>query len=134
MLEASSSYPLANALWTMFVFFAWVIWIWLLFTIFADLFRRHDTSGWSKAGWTLLLLCLPFVGVMIYLIVESKGMAERRVAETQAAQQSFDSYVRTVSGNGHNSAQQIGQAKELLDSGSLTKDEFETLKAKALAS
>jgi hypothetical protein len=134
MLEASSSYPLANAIWTMFVFFAWVIWIWLLITIFMDLFRRHDVSGWGKAGWVALLLVLPFVGVLIYLIVESKGMADRRQAEVQASQQSFDSYVRSVSSNGHDAASQIGQAKELLDSGSISKDEYEVLKQKALAS
>jgi hypothetical protein len=134
MLEASSNYPLANAIWTMFVFFAWVIWIWLLITIFMDLFRRHDVSGLGKAGWVFLLLVLPFVGVLIYLITESKGMAERRASEAQAAQQSFDSYVRSVSPNGHDAASQIGQAKELLDSGSITKDEYEVLKQKALAS
>jgi hypothetical protein len=134
MMEASSSYPLANAIWTMFVFFAWVIWIWLLITIFMDLFRRHDVSGWGKAGWVALLLVLPFVGVLIYLIVESKGMADRRQAEVQASQQSFDSYVRSVSSNGHDAASQIGQAKELLDSGSISKDEYEVLKQKALAS
>ena|SRR5947208_15177551 len=134
MFEASSSYPLANAIWTMFVFFAWVIWIWLLITVFMDLFRRHDVSGWGKAGWVALLLVLPFVGVMIYLIAQSKGMAERREAEAQAAQKSFDSYVRSVSPNGHNAASEIGQAKDLLDAGSITQDEFDKLKAKALAS
>jgi hypothetical protein len=134
MLEASSSYPLANAIWTMFVFFAWVIWIWLLITVFVDLFRRHDVSGWGKAGWVALLLILPFLGVLIYLIGQGKGMADRRAAETQAAQQSFDSYVRSVSSNGHNAASEIGQAKELLDSGSITQDEFDALKRKALAS
>ena len=62
MIEASSSYPLANALWTMFVFFAWVIWIWMLITIYSDLFRRHDVSGWAKGAWTVFLLVVPFIG------------------------------------------------------------------------
>ncbi|MFL6237933.1 MAG: SHOCT domain-containing protein [Actinomycetes bacterium] len=134
MLEASSSYPLLDAMWTMFVFFAWVIWIWLLFTIFGDLFRRHDVSGWGKAGWTVLMLCLPFIGVLIYLIGQSQGIAERRAAEVDAAQQRSAAYIRSVSANGNGAASEIGKAKELLDSGSIDEDEFETLKHKALAS
>ena len=137
MFEAASSYPLLDAMWTVFVIFGWVIWFWLLVTVCSDLFRRHDVSGWGKAGWLAMLLVLPFVGVLIYLIAQGKGMAERRTADTTAAKTDFDNYVRSVSssGNGHgNSASEIGQAKELLDSGAISKDEYETLKQKALAS
>ena len=122
-----------NALWTMFVFFAWIIWIWLLFTIFSDLFRRSDVSGWGKAGWTVFVLVLPFIGVFVYLVTEGRGMSDRRMAEAQAAQQNFDSYVRSVSTtNGQNPAAQIQQAKQLLDSGAITPEEFDSLKQKAL--
>jgi apolipoprotein N-acyltransferase len=134
MIEAASSYPLLDAMWTVFVVFGWIIWFWLLISICGDLFRRHDLSGWGKAGWLVMLLVLPFVGVLIYLIAQGRQMAERRASDVQAAQTDFDNHVRSVasSGNGH-SASEIGQAKELLDSGAINKDEFETLKRKALA-
>ena len=77
MVLADSGYPLANAMWTMFVFFALVIWLWLLFAVFADLFRRKDVSGWGKAGWVVLVLVLPFIGVLIYLITQGDAMGER---------------------------------------------------------
>lgn len=132
LADDSNGYPLLDLLWTMVVFFAWVIWIWLLITIFADLFRRSDTSGWAKAGWVVLLLVLPFVGVLIYLIIQSGGMAERRRQDMQRNQSQFDSYVRSVSTQTQ-PAEQIARGKELLDSGAITAQEFESLKAKALA-
>jgi len=132
---ASTDYPLASVMWTMVVFFMWILWIWLLITIFSDLFRRRDVSGWGKAGWTVMLLVLPFLGVFIYLISQGHAMQDRAMADQKASKAQFDDYVRSVSsnGNGH-SASEIGQAKRLLDSGAITTDEFETLKAKALAS
>ena len=132
LADSSSSYPLLNVIWTMIVFFAWVIWIWLLITIFADLFRRHDMSGWAKAGWIVVLLVLPFVGVLIYLIAQSRGMAERRQKDVQQAQSQFDDYVRSVSSQGQ-PADQIARGKQLLDSGAISQQEFEALKQKALA-
>ena|SRR5689334_14803928 len=132
MIEAAVDYPLLNVMWTLIVFFAWVIWIWLLITIFIDLFRRHDISGWGKAGWTLLLLVLPFVGVLIYLIAEGRQMAERREREAQATKAGFDDYVRSVSSEGQ-PAEQIARAKQLLDSGAINAEEYEALKRRALA-
>jgi hypothetical protein len=132
LADTASSYPLLSVIWTMIVFFAWIIWIWLLITIFADLFRRSDIGGWGKAGWVLVLLLLPFVGVLIYLIAQSRGMAERRGQEMQRAQSQFDDYVRTVSSQGQ-PADQIARGKQLLDSGAITMQEFEVLKQKALA-
>src|SRR3954453_376634 len=114
----------------MFVFFAWIIFFWLLFTVFGDLFRRHDVSGWGKAGWTVFVILLPYLGVLIYLIANGKGMAERNVAAVQAAQSQTDDYIRTVAGG---SAEQIAKAKGLLDSGAITQAEFGQLKARALA-
>ena len=133
MVVAASSYPLADAIWTMFVFFAWIIWLWLLFVIFADLFSRHDIGGWGKAGWVILILVLPFLGVLIYLIGQSSAMADRRMAQVKSSQESFDKYVRSVADTGTPTGQ-ISHAKELLDSGAITADEYETLKSKALAS
>jgi hypothetical protein len=134
MVEAASDYPLLNVFWTMVIFFAWMIWIWLLITIFADLFSRRDIGGWGKAGWTLFVLVLPFVGVLIYLISQSNAMADRRMAQVKAQQESFDSYVKSVAASsGGAAATEIGRAKELLDSGAITQDEYDALKAKALA-
>jgi hypothetical protein len=126
-----AAYDLGDLLWSMFVFFAWIIFFWLLFIVFGDLFRRHDVSGWGKAGWTVFVILLPYLGVLVYLIANGKGMAERNVAAVQAAQSQTDDYIRTVAGG---SAEQIAKAKGLLDSGAITQAEFEQLKAKALAS
>ena len=79
----AADYPFLDILWTMIIFFAWVIWIWILITILVDVFRRHDVSGWSKALWVVFLILLPFLGVLIYLIVNGKGMAERNARQAQ---------------------------------------------------
>jgi Short C-terminal domain/Phospholipase_D-nuclease N-terminal len=92
-------------------------------------FRRHDASGGTKALWLIFLFFLPFLGLIVYLIVNGDGIAQRHAASGQKAQQDFDAYVRSVSGG---SADQIAKAKELLDSGAITQDEFDKLKAQAL--
>jgi uncharacterized membrane protein YcjF (UPF0283 family) len=126
-----ADYPLLDVFWTMLVFFGFVIWIWTLFMVFADLFSRHDVGGWGKAGWTLFVIVLPLVGVLVYLIAEGKGMAERRTKEVQTTQAEIDQHIRTVASG---ASGEISQAKQLLDSGAITPQEFEQLKAKALAS
>jgi type VI protein secretion system component VasK len=128
----ATTYPFLSVMWTLLVIFAWIIWFWLLITVFADLFRRHDTSGWAKAGWIIFVIVLPFLGVLIYLIAESKGMAERNQKQAQAAQSEFDDYVKTVAAQ-TDPAEQIAKAKGLLDSGAITQAEFDAIKAKALA-
>jgi hypothetical protein len=127
-----SSYPFADVMWTMLVFFVWVLWFWLLFTVFADVFRRHDISGWGKTAWLIFVIILPFLGVFIYLIAESKGMAQRNIDRANQAQSQFNDYVRQAAGSG-GSAGEIAKAKELLDSGAITQAEFDSLKQKALA-
>ena len=129
----ATQYPFLSVMWTLIVIFAWIIWFWLLITVFADLFRRHDCSGWAKAGWIIFVIVLPFLGVLIYLIAESKGMAERNTQQAQAAQSEFDSYVKTVATQS-DPTEQIAKGKQLLDSGAITQAEFDSLKAKALAS
>lgn len=125
-------YPFLELVWTMLVFFGWVIWFWMLILVFRDLFRRHDISGWGKAGWTLLVLVLPFLGVLIYLVAEGRQMGERNVKEARAAQDQFDEYVRSVSRPGERPTEQIAHAKQLLDSGAISNDEYEALKRKVL--
>jgi Short C-terminal domain/Phospholipase_D-nuclease N-terminal len=127
------AYTFGQVMWTMFVFFAWVLFFWLLFIVFGDLFGRHDIGGWGKAGWTIFVIVLPFIGILTYFIVEGKAMGERRTGEAQEARAQMDTYVRSVAGSG-DAAGQIAKAKELLDSGAISQAEFDQLKAKALAS
>ena len=127
---AASDYPFLDVFWTMIIFFLWVIWIWFLIVILTDVFRRHDTSGWAKAAWVFFIIFLPGIGALTYLIVNGDGMAKRNVKEAQAAQTRTDDYIRSVAGG---PAGEIEKAKELLDSGAITTDEYASLKAKALA-
>jgi hypothetical protein len=126
----AGSYPFADAIWTMLIFFVWILWFWMLFTVFGDLFSRHDIGGWAKAGWSVFVIILPFLGVFIYLIAEGKGMGERAAARAQGAQQEADAYIRSVASSGP--TDQIAKGKELLDSGAITQAEYDQLKAKAL--
>ncbi len=128
----ASSYPLLEIFWTMLIFFGFVIWIWILFTIFADLFRRTDTSGWVKVIWCIFIIVFPFLGVFVYLIAEHKGMTERNIANQRVGQQQLDDYVRQAAGAEDPTAQ-IAHAKDLLDSGTITQAEFDEIKSKALA-
>jgi hypothetical protein len=128
----AADYPFLDVLWTMIVIFAWVIWFWLLIVIFGDLFRRRDISGWGKAGWIIFVIVLPYLGVLVYLISQHDGMAERSAQQARASQAQFDDYVKSVSASG-GSAAEIEKAKQLLDSGAITQAEFDALKSKALA-
>jgi hypothetical protein len=128
----AADYPFLDVVWTMFIFFAWVIWIWLLITVLVDVFRRHDLSGWGKAGWTVFMIFLPLLGVLIYLISQGKGMAERSGKEQQTYQTQAEDYIKSVAVQA-DPADQIARGKELLDSGAITAGEFEALKQKALA-
>jgi Phospholipase_D-nuclease N-terminal len=126
----ASNYPFADAIWTMLIFFVWILWFWMLFTVFGDLFSRHDIGGWAKAGWSVFVIILPFLGVFIYLIAEGKSMGERAMQRAQGQQRQMDDYVRSVASSGP--SDQIAKGKELLDSGAITQTEFDQLKAKAL--
>ena len=129
-----ANYTFASFLWDMLLVFAFVIWFWLLITVFSDVFRRNDIGGFSKTLWVIFVIVLPYFGVFVYLIAEHKGMAERNVKAVQAQQDQMDSYVRSVAGSGGGAAAEIEKAKTLLDSGAITQAEFDSLKAKALAS
>jgi magnesium-transporting ATPase (P-type) len=79
----ASDYPFLDILWTMFIFFLFVIWIWILITVFADIFRSHDLSGWAKALWVIFVIVLPYLGVFVYLIAEGKAIGERSMKQAQ---------------------------------------------------
>ena len=125
------AYTFGQVMWSMFVFFVWILFFWLLFTVFADLFSRHDISGWAKTGWTILVIVLPFLGIFIYLISQGKGMGERNLQKAQAQQSQMDAYVRSVASS-DSATDQIAKGKQLLESGAITQAEFDQLKANAL--
>ena len=133
MLLAANNYPLLEVIWTIIVFFAWVIWIWTVIAVLSDVFRRHDISGWGKALWTFLIILIPFLGVLIYLISQGQEMAERNAEQIKVAQKQYEQQIREVAGaGGGGAAAEIANAKALLDSGAITQDEFNKLKEKAL--
>jgi len=127
---AAADYPFLDVLWTMFIFFLFIIWIWILITVFVDIFRRKDASGFTKAAWIIFVIILPYLGVLIYLIANHEGMADRNLQTMQAQKAATDDYIRSVSGG---AAAEIERAKGLLDSGAITQAEFDSIKAKALA-
>ena len=127
-----AAYTFGDVMWTMFVFFAWILFFWMLFGVFGDLFSRHDISGWAKAGWTVFVIILPFLGIFVYLISQGKGMGERAQQRAQSQQAQVDNYVRSVAASG-SPTEEIAKGKELLKSGAITQTEFDQLKAKALA-
>jgi hypothetical protein len=118
-------------MWSMLAFFAFILFFWLLFIVFGDLFSRHDIGGWAKTGWTIFVIILPFLGIFVYLIAEGKSMGERAAERAQAQQSQMDDYVRSVASS-DSSAEQIAKGKQLLDSGAITQAEFDQLKARAL--
>jgi hypothetical protein len=124
MVIAAAEYPFLNIFWTMLIFFSWVIWIWMVIGVLADVFSRHDVSGWGKAAWAVFIIVLPFLGVLIYLITHGSDMAERK-AETLAGM--------AQPAGARGPAGEIERAKALLDRETITRAEFDTLKAKALA-
>lgn len=124
-------YPFLEVFWTMLVFFGFFIWIWLLFMVFADLFRRADASGWVKVAWIVLIVILPYLGVFIYLIAEHRGMTERSVKAQKAAQTEIDEYVQSVAAKS-DPTEQIAKGEELLKKGTINQAEFDQIKRRAL--
>jgi hypothetical protein len=132
---ASSSYPLLSVFWSIFEFFLWVIWIWILIIVFIDIFRSHDLSGWAKALWFLFVLFIPLIGVLVYLIVRGGSMHERAVASARQQDQDFRHYVQDAAASSPAStADQLTKLADLRDRGVISPEEFEREKAKVLAS
>ena len=132
LLAASSySYPLLGAFWTIFEIFLWVIWFWILITIFIDIFRSRDLSGWGKALWFIFVLIIPLIGVLVYLIVRGGSMHERAVKEAQQQDEQFRSYVQETAGS-QSTADQLAKLADLRDRGVITAEEFDREKAKVL--
>jgi len=128
---AASDWTFGQLMWSFLVFFTWILFFWMLFAVIGDIFRRHDISGWGKAGWIIFTVLVPFLGIFVYLITNSKGMAERNVKEVQAVQADTDAYIKSVAGS--DPAATIEKGHALLEKGAITQAEFEQLKASALA-
>jgi hypothetical protein len=127
------TYTFLDVLWDILIITAWLIFFWIAITVLIDVFRRHDIGGWTKAFWVIFVVILPWIGVLVYLIVNHTGMAERRYSEAAQAQSQFDNYVRQTAGTAASPTTEIARAKELLDSGAITQAEFDAIKAKALS-
>ena len=130
-----AEWSVGQVLWSMIWFFLFFIWIWILISVFIDIFRSHDLGGWAKALWVIFVIIFPFLGVFIYLIVRGGGMSKRRIEEAQAQNQQFQQYVQSVAGSssGGSVADELQRLATLRDQGVITQEEFESLKAKAMA-
>ena len=133
LASGSYQYPLLGVFWTIFEIFLWVIWFWILITVFIDIFRSQDLNGWGKALWFLFVLFIPLIGVLVYLIARGGKMHERAVRTAQQQDQQFREYVQDAAGSG-NTADQLAKLADLRDRGVITPAEFEQQKAKVLAS
>ena len=133
-MAIASDWGTGQVLLEMLYFFLFFIWIWLLIVVFSDIFRSHDLGGFAKALWVIFVILLPYLGVFVYLIAEHKGMTERTIKTQEAAKSEMDQYVRSVAGGSSSDpTEQIARAQELLKSGTISQDEFDALKRKALA-
>ncbi|MET7526167.1 SHOCT domain-containing protein [Streptomyces sp900116325] len=132
-MNLAYDYPLLGAFWTMLWIFLWVIWIFLLFRAFSDIFRDDSLNGWAKAGWSIFVVVLPFLGVFVYLMARGKGMGEREAHQARARQHAFDSYVRETAGTPKPSAvEELAKLSEIKARGDLTDEEFQRAKEKIL--
>ena len=129
----AADYPFLDIFWTMLIFFLWVMWFWLVITVFADIFRRRDITGWTKTLWCIFVIVLPFIGVFAYMISQSDAMTERSIERARAERAQFDDYVRETAGGGGGAAAEIERASQLRASGVIDEAEFEAIKRKALS-
>ncbi len=120
-----------SVIWMFFWTFAFVAYLFALFAVITDIFRDHKLSGWLKAVWILFLVFVPFLTVLVYLIARGRSMTERQAKSAQRAEAATTEYIRSVAGA--SPSREIAQAKELLDAGTLSQDEFEAVKARALS-
>jgi hypothetical protein len=126
-----AEFTLGHALLTVLEIFLFVAWIWVLISLFSDLFNDHSVSGWGKAGWTFLLFLVPFLGALIYLIARGGGMQERAMARAATAQKQFDDYIRQTAGSSPTS--ELETLAKLRSEGVLSDSEFEQAKQRLLS-
>ncbi|MGW0230646.1 SHOCT domain-containing protein [Actinopolymorpha singaporensis] len=124
-------YPLLNAFLTMFWLFLWILWIFLLVKVITDIFRSQDLGGWGKAGWTLFVIVLPFLGVFVYLVAHGREMSEREMTRAREQEQAIQEYVRSTA-RVPSQADELGKLAQLRDHGDISDAEFQQAKAKIL--
>ncbi len=128
------NYPLLNVFWTIFEVFLWVVWFWILITVFIDIFRSRDLSGGAKALWFVFVLFIPLVGVLVYLIVRGSSMHERQARDMQQQDADARRYIQQAAAEAPAStADQLTKLADLRDRGVISPEEFEREKAKVLA-
>ena len=125
-------YPLLGFFWSVLIIFLWVAWIFLLFRVFADIFRNHQMGGFAKAVWCIFVIIVPFLGVLIYMIVHGGDMAKRDIQQAQLQQEAFNQYVRETAATGTSSADELSKLAALKTQGVITDAEFAAQKAKLL--
>ncbi|MCX5195317.1 SHOCT domain-containing protein [Streptomyces sp. NBC_00249] len=133
MFDLAVDYPLLDMFWTMMLCFFWVLWFMLLFRVIGDIFRDDEMNGWGKAGWTVFVILLPYLGVIVYLIARGRGMGERELKRAQQHEQAFRSYVRESAGP-RSYAEDLSRLAELKNRGDITAAEYEQAKTAVLAS
>ena len=128
------NYPLLNVFWTIFEVFLWVVWFWILITVFIDIFRSRDLSGGAKALWFVFVLFIPLIGVLVYLIVRGSSMHERQARDIQQQDAEARRYIQQAAAEAPAStADQLTKLADLRDRGVISAEEFEREKAKVLA-
>jgi len=125
--------PLLDLFWSVLYIFLLFAWIWLVISVYFDIFRSPDLSGWGKAGWALFVVILPWLGVLIYLIVRGGSMEQRRYDDVAAQQRATSDYIRSVAGGAPSVADELTKLRALRDDGVITETEFESQKTKLLA-
>jgi hypothetical protein len=132
LADSSSGYPALNVFWTIIEIFLWILWFWILITIFIDIFRSSDLSGWGKALWFIFVLFIPLIGVLVYLIVRGHSMQERSMNQARQQDQAFREYVQQTAGTS-STADELTKLASLRDQGVITAAEFEREKSKLLS-
>lgn len=125
--------PLLDFFWAMILFFFWAAWLWLVISIYMDIFRSNDLTGWAKAGWTIFVILVPFLGVFVYLIARGRDMQERELDRTRQRQSATDHYIRSVASGNGSTAEELTKLATLRDNGTITAQEFDAQKRKILA-
>jgi hypothetical protein len=128
----ASEFGTGQVFWSMLWFFLFFIWLWLLITVFADIFRSHDMGGFAKAIWVIFVIFLPYLGVFVYLIARGHKMQEHAMEAAKANDQAMRAYVRDAAGTGASPAEELSRLNDLKNQGVIDDAEFERLKAKAI--
>ncbi|WP_030056990.1 MULTISPECIES: SHOCT domain-containing protein [Streptomyces] len=132
-------YPVLNIFWTMLELFLWILWFFLLFKIITDIFRSHDLSGWGKAGWLVLVIILPLIGVLVYLIARGQSMGKRDAEQAQQTEAAVKAYIRDAAGSppdtgdgDRSHVDDLARLADLKEKGAISDEEYQKAKDRLL--